>query len=212
MQPEEFVREILVRRLHTKYLTAGSDFRFGYQRKGDGRLLMQLGKKYGFQVVLMEKEQEGGKDISSTWIRELLTEGDIRMVNRLLGYPYFVQGIVSQGNRLGRTIGVPTINVYPQGEKLVPPSGVYVTRAILKGRIYKGVTNVGYKPTIHEQKKQLGMETHLFDCAEELYGEPVRVYFLEFLRPEQQFGSLQELRGQLERDIQKSKQYFQQIL
>ncbi len=212
MEPEDFVKEVLVDRLHTRYVTAGVDFRFGHHRRGDGALLKDLSKRYGFEVDLVEKETQDGKEISSSWVREALTAGDIPLVNKLLGYRYSIAGKVMQGNRLGRKLGMPTLNILPGAEKLLPPNGVYASLAVVEGHLYRGVTNIGLKPTIAETRKQLGVETHLFGFDRELYGTEISVSLCVYLRPERKFPDISCLKRQISRDIDAGKQYFSQIL
>ena len=150
MEPEAFVKEYLVDRLHGEYLAVGPDFRFGYQRKGTPQLLQELGKVYGFYTEIVEKEKYGNRDISSTYIREELEKGHMEEVNRLLGYIYFTKGEIVHGRQLGRTIGIPTANLIPPSIKKLPPNGVYITESVIQGKIYQGITNVGYKPTVKE--------------------------------------------------------------
>ena len=168
MEPEAFVKEYLVDRLHGEYLAVGPDFRFGYQRKGTPQLLKELGEKYGFVQKSWKKEKYKDKDISSTYIREELDQGHIEEVNQLLGYPYFTKGEIVHGRQLGRTIGIPTANLIPPSEKKLPPNGVYITESMIQGKTYQGITNVGYKPTVKENF--LGVETYLFSCNADLYG------------------------------------------
>ena len=209
MEPEAFVKEYLVDRLHGEYLAVGPDFRFGYQRKGTPQFLEELGKKYGFYTEILEKEKYEGRDISSTYVREELDQGHIEKVNQLLGYPYFTKGEIVHGRQLGRTIGIPTANLIPPSEKKLPPNGVYITESIIQGRTYQGITNVGYKPTVKENF--LGVETYLFSCNADLYGQEAEVKFYRYLRPEVKFASLEELKNQMMKDIQKGKDYFNGI-
>ena len=209
MEPEAFVKEYLVDGLHGEYLAVGPDFRFGYQRKGTPQLLKELGEKYGFRTEILEKEKYKDKDISSTYIREELDQGHIEEVNRLLGYPYFTKGEIVHGRQLGRTIGIPTANLIPPSEKKLPPNGVYITESMIQGKTYQGITNVGYKPTVKENF--LGVETYLFSCNADLYGQEAEVKFYRYLRPEIKFASLEELKNQMMKDIQKGKDYFNGI-
>ena len=160
MEPEQFVKEFLVDRLHVSYLAVGPDFRFGYERKGTPQLLEQMGKTYGFSVEIVEKLTDGEREISSTYVREELEKGNIEKVNKLLGYEYFTRGEIVHGRQLGRTIGVPTANLIPPTTKKLPPNGVYITVSRIGEKEYGGITNVGYKPTVKENF--LGVETNLF--------------------------------------------------
>ena len=210
MEAEDFVREILVNRLHAKSIVVGKDFHFGYKRGGDATLLLWLQKKYGFQVEVVEKEQYKGRDISSTYIREALHDGNVKLANELLGYRYYVSGIVLHGRQIGRTIGMPTTNLLPPQEKLLPKDGVYLTRTFVKEDEYYGITNVGYKPTVGGETRR-GVETYLFDFDGDLYGQDLMVEFIEFRRPEQKFQSLDELKAHILSDMNWGKSVARQI-
>lgn len=207
MEPEDFV-EMLIGRLHVKSMAVGTDFHFGYHRRGDFRLLQRLAKTYGYEVKIVEKVRENGREISSTYIREEISGGRIERANQLLGYSYFVQGTVVHGKEIGRTLNIPTLNLLPPEEKLLPPFGVYVTRTRIDGRAYGGITNVGCKPTIAGENPT-GVETHLFDFREMIYGKEIKVEFLHSVRPEQKFHSLGELKAQMERDLALGKNYWE---
>ncbi len=208
MTPEEFVKRVLVRQMHAAWVVVGPDFRFGYQRKGDVACLQKLGQAYGFQVEVLQKEREQDRPISSTYIREQLNEGHMETVNRLLGYEFSTTGQVVHGRGLGHTIGIPTANLIPPKEKLMPPNGVYATRSKFPHREYLGVTNVGYKPTVGGEDF-LGVETYLFDCHENLYGVSSTVSFCHFLRYERKFASLEQLKEQLlNTDVSQAKEFF----
>lgn len=202
MEPEQFVKEYLVDRLHAEFIAVGPDFRFGYGRRGTPQMLSELGKVYDFQVTILEKEKDGERDISSTYVREELEQGNIEKVNHLLGYTYFTRGEIVHGRQLGRTIGIPTANLIPPDIKKLPPNGVYITESLIGDRLYQGVTNVGYKPTVKENF--LGVETYLFSCNEDLYGQEAEVRFYHYLRPETKFAALEELKQQLNKDVENS--------
>lgn len=207
MEPEVFV-ETIVKNLNVKYLVVGKDFHFGHNRRGDYRMLQKYARECGYEVKVVDKIQENGRDISSTFIREEIAAGNIEKANLLLGYEFFVEGMVLHGERLGRSVlGIPTINLLPPEEKLLPPSGVYVTVIECDGIRYQGITNVGCKPTI-EGKHPIGVETHLFDVSENMYGKEVRVSFLHRVREEQKFDSLESLKAHMEQDIRYGKRYF----
>ena len=207
MQAEEFIAWI-VKSLHVKQIVVGTDFRYGYQRKGDYLLLQRLEKKYGYQTVVVDKLKEDGKDVSSTYIRNLLCEGNLQKANRLLGYPFFMRGEVVHGQALGRTIGIPTLNMIPSEDKMLPPNGVYITRVKMDEKNYCGVTNIGCRPTVSDTK-QISVETYVIDFSEQIYGKTVSVEFLSFLREERKFEHLSELKSQMEKDIDAAKMYFQ---
>ena len=130
MAAEDFIEKI-ARQLHVKCMVVGEDFRFGYQRRGDCHMLLEYAKQYGYEMIVVEKMQEEERDISSTFVREEIAKGNIEKANHLLGYRYYVTGVVEHGNRIGRTIGIPTINQMPPDEKLLPPNGVYITEVYI---------------------------------------------------------------------------------
>lgn len=212
MEAKDFVA-LAVRRLHIKSLAVGTDFRFGHKRQGDDKLLRELAGQFGYELNVVDKQKEDGRDISSTFIREELLAGRLKRASKLLGYPYFVQGIVVHGNEIGGALlGIPTVNLLPPEEKLLPPFGVYLTKVTIYGHgagraAYHGVTNVGCKPTV-EGKNPVGVETHLLGFDGLLYGRRIRVEFLERVRAEMKFGSLGELKRQMCRDIA----YAQEVL
>ena len=170
MEAEEFVRKILVERLHVRYLAVGTDFRFGCQRRGDYRLLQRLSAECGYEVEVVEKACWQGEEISSSRIRRELEQGRMELVNQLLGYAYSVTGEVLHGRKIGRTLGMPTTNIVPSERKLLPPNGVYATRTVIAGELFEGITNIGYKPTVGAEPRK-GVETYLFDLDRNLYGE-----------------------------------------
>ena len=200
MEPEDFVKEVLAGQMKTAYVAVGKDFRFGYQRRGDCRLLQDMGSRLGFRVDVIEKEKSHGRDISSTYVREALHEGNIPLANELLGYCYFVSGEVLHGRQIGRTLGLPTTNLLPPPSKLLPPNGVYLTRTMMEEGDFYGITNIGYKPTVGGETHK-GVETFLFDFSGDLYGRHLKVEFLEFERPEQKFQSLDALKARILSDV-----------
>ena len=206
MEPEQFVEKILVEQLHVKYIAVGPDFRFGHNRKGSVGLLKQLARVYGYEIEVLEKECLEDKVISSTYVRHMLESGEMETVHKLLGYPYYVSGTVVHGRALGRTIGIPTINLIPDEEKMLPPNGVYLTKTMFGHENYFGITNIGVKPTISGDEAK-GIETHLFDFDGNLYDQQLLVAFYAFERPERRFESLEELQKQLEEDVRWGKIY-----
>ncbi len=204
MPAEEFVSTVLVKEMNAKAVVAGTDCGFGYQRAGNIELLKKLAPEWGYEVIVIEKEQEDHRDISSTFIREELSKGNIRKANELLGEPYSIHGTVVHGNHIGGSVlGFPTANLIPPPEKHLPLFGVYVSQTVVDGRVYGGVTNIGRKPTV-EGEFPVGVETFLFGLDEDIYGKKIEVRLLDFIRPEKKFGSLQELKEQIERDKQTS--------
>ncbi len=195
---EAFISDVLAGRLRARFVIAGEDFRFGYERRGDDRLLRNMEKQFGYRTEIVPEVLEGGEPVSSTRIRNALELGNMEEVRNLLGYDYYVTGKIIHGRRLGRTIGVPTINQIPGRTKLLPPNGVYVSETVLEGRFLRGITNIGTKPTVGGHF--VGAETYLFDFSGNVYDENAEVRLLHFLRPETRFGSLEELKNQITKD------------
>ena len=203
MEPEKFISWI-TKALSIRHIVVGTDFCFGRNRAGNTEVLRAFESRYGYETIVVEKLCENGREISSTFVRECLKNGDLSHANRLLGYPYFVCGTVSHGSGIGHTIGVPTINLNPPPDKLLPVFGVYLCDVRIDRICYRGVGNVGVKPTISGSRNP-GIEVFLFDFSGDLYGKEVRVDFLSFLRPEMRFDSTEALRIQLLRDIETAK-------
>ena len=206
MEAEAFVKEILVDRLKAVHFVVGPDFHFGKNRKGSPEFLKQLGETLGFTVEILSKEMDGERVIGSSYIREELRQGRIEKANQLLGYTYFITGQVVHGRHQGSGFGFPTINLIPSPEKLLPPRGVYASRTKIAGKVYRGVSNLGVKPTVRGTFE--GLETYLFRCDEDLYGREARVELLAFLRPEEKFPSVEALKQQLRKDVKAAERIF----
>ncbi|MCC8142095.1 MAG: bifunctional riboflavin kinase/FAD synthetase [Lachnospiraceae bacterium] len=209
MEPDEFLR-FLTSRIDVKQIAVGTDFRFGRDRKGSCRDLIEREREFGYQTVVVDKVMDQGKDISSTRIREHIQNGEMEEANRLLGYSYFLTAGVQHGSGVGRRIGAPTVNQLPPENKLLPKNGVYVSVAVLDDRCWYGVSDIGYKPTI-EGEHPLGVETHLFDFDEEVYDREIRVAFLSYLRPEQRFDSVSDLSRQVAKDCENAQNICENI-
>lgn len=208
MTPEDFVAVVLVGQMHAKAIVAGTDCGFGYRRAGNAELLKRLAPKYGYQAIIIEKEQDEHRDISSTYVREELDRGNIEKANELLGEPYAIHGIVVHGRHIGSSVlGFPTANILPPPEKHLPPFGVYVSRVLVDGTYYGGVTNIGRKPTI-QGDNPIGVETFIIGLEEDLYGKNIEVQLLNFERPEQKFAALEELQARIELDKQYAAEYL----
>lgn len=206
LEPEEFIR-LLVENFHMKYLVCGTDFSFGRMGRGNAKMLEELSKTYGFTLEVVEKLQKDHRDISSTYVREEIAAGNIEKGNELLGYEYFVWGEIVHGYHLGSKMGMPTINLIPPEDKLLPKNGVYVTKIEIEHHIYHGVTNVGVKPTVTGEN-QMGIETHILDFDQDVYEKDARVVFLSHIRDEKKFDSVEELFSQMERDKKTALSYF----
>ncbi len=206
MSPESFVKEVLAERMEARFVAAGSDLSFGAKGAGNAALLKSMAKSLEFEVKIIDKVCFQEREISSTYVREQVEAGNMAQVERLLGMPYPVAGKVVPGMHLGRTLGFPTVNLLPGENKLLPPNGVYFSRVCLQGKRYRAVSNVGYKPTVAEERI-LGVESYLYDFDREVYGEDAEVYLLAFRRPEKRFDSVEALKAQLAEDIAAGAQY-----
>lgn len=206
MEAEEFIRKILIETLHAAYIVVGTDFMFGHNKRGSAEMLKEYAPIYGYQVDVIEKETYEGDVISSTYIKEVMKEGKIGLANALFGYPYQMTGFVEHGRKLGRTLGFPTMNVVPEEKKIMPRFGVYVCRIQVDGNWYYGIGNVGVKPTVDDSSKVL-VEVFVFDYEGNAYEKEVTVEFLEFVRPEMKFGSIEELKNRVDADILYGRSY-----
>lgn len=210
-EPEEFVREILVRKMNTRFLAAGRDLSFGRGGKGDSRLLESMADELGFRVQIIDKVYHQNREISSTYVREMVEKGDMQGAGELLGRYYSFEGTVERGNRLGRRLGMPTMNLYPRPEKLLPPWGVYYSRLLYEGGMYPGITNIGRKPTVNDTEA-VSVETYLYDFDRDMYGKDIVTELLQFKRPERKFKDIVELKAQMEKDIAQGRIFHKQII
>ncbi|MCX7710955.1 MAG: bifunctional riboflavin kinase/FAD synthetase [Clostridia bacterium] len=207
MSPEEFVKKILVNKLKAKIAVAGFDYHFGYKGEGDVQLLKELGKKYKFKVIVIPSIKIDDEVVSSTKIRQYVAKGSMNRVFNLLGRHYSITAEVVSGRRVGNTIGFPTANINPEGYLVLPQNGVYITKTLLNGVLYKSITNIGYNPTF-EAEKRLTVETHIIDFERDIYGEKIEVFFLKKIRDERKFSSINELKDQIKSDMQKAREFF----
>ena len=199
LEPDEFVERILVDRCGLTELVIGHDHGFGRGRRGDITTLPALGSRLGFTVDVVDPVVDAdGEPVSSSRIRAAITASDFASAARWLGRPYRVSGTVQVGAQRGRTIGVPTLNVLPPPDKHLPPDGVYAVRVEWGGGVAAGMMNQGPRPTVGDPTRW--MEANLFDFEEDLYGRAVRIEWVARLREVRKFGSLSDLRAQLERD------------
>lgn len=198
--PEDFVIDILCGRMNAKFVAAGTDLSFGAKGKGNFALMSSLARHLGFEARKIDKIERNGKVISSTLIRSLVEEGNMEEAAACLGAPYRITGKIVHGRALGRRIGIPTLNQLPPSDKLLPPFGVYYSEVRADGRIFKGMTNIGTKPTVTKESK-VTVETYLYNFSGDLYGETAEVGLLTFRRPEKQFSGIDELKSTMEEDI-----------
>lgn len=198
---------MLAQKYRAGWLVAGHDFRFGHKNAGTPALLCKKAAQLGMGCDIIPAVTLDGVTVSSTYIRELLQQGDAEQARRFLGYPYAITGEVRHGKGLGRTIGAPTLNVIPAGGLLIPAYGVYATRVSIAGRQYNAVTNVGVRPTVDENGG-VTVESHLLDVSEQLYGKECRVEFLKCLRPERRFADLGALQAQIAKDMSDARAFL----
>ncbi len=202
---EYFVDEVLLKRIGMKELVVGYDYAFGKGRAGNIPFLEKQGESKGFSVAVVNAYYTQGILVSSTRIRQLLAGGDMGEARRLLGRYYQIRGEVQFGKqRGGKEIGFPTANLKFADEDLVPRYGVYVSQVICDGKCYGGIINIGCNPTFGEQA--LVAETHIFDFNQDIYGKPIKVNLLEFLRSERKFEGIKELASQISKDVIRAKQ------
>lgn len=206
IRPLDFIEQLLCRQMHAAYIAAGTDVSFGAKGEGDAQLLLHMAEKSGYEVRLIDKVCYNGKVVSSTSVREQVIAGHMEEAGCLLGEAYSIWGCVMHGNRFGRTMGMPTVNLMPPDNKLLPPKGVYYSEVFLEGRKHAGITNIGYKPTV-SSSKQMGVETYIYDFDKEIYGAQIKVALLGFKRGEKRFLNTDELRTQMAKDIGEGRLY-----
>ncbi|MGD8430206.1 MAG: bifunctional riboflavin kinase/FAD synthetase [Ectothiorhodospiraceae bacterium] len=205
MSAEDFASRILVERLGVRYLMVGDDFRFGRGREGDYRLLGEVARSSGFELTRMPTVALDSERVSSTRVREALSAGDLASAKRLLGRAYTVSGRVAHGDALGRELGWPTANLaFKHGR--CPLGGIFVVEVRGVDGSRPGVASVGTRPTVGGTRQLL--EVHLLDYAGDLYGRHIEVRFLEWLRGEEHFESLDELKEQIGRDVVRAREFF----
>ncbi len=197
LTPEEFIKSI-IHFYNAKGLVVGFNYRFGYKNLGDVELLKKLSSELNFELYIMDPVKLSGEIISSSKIRHHILEGEVSEATKLLGRPYMMEGKVIKGKQFGHTIGFPTINLDYDKKFILPCGGVYYTIVEYKGIYYKGITNVGYNPTV--KGKKLSIETHILDFDKFIYDENVRIYFKTKFRDEKKFNSIEELIEVLKKD------------
>ncbi|NEP58375.1 MAG: bifunctional riboflavin kinase/FAD synthetase [Symploca sp. SIO2G7] len=212
LSPQQFVEKILVKHLGVKWVSVGEDFRFGHQRAGTSADLKAIASSYGIDVTIVSLQTCQGERISSSVIRQALEQGNITQANQRLGRPYNLTGLVVKGQQLGRTIGFPTANLELPPEKFLPRQGVYGVRVAapsLSSTISSqpGVMNIGMRPTV--SGTALSVEIHLLDWSGDLYGQTLIVSLEQFLRPEQKFASLDNLKAQIQADCAVARAFFE---
>jgi len=207
LSPENFVKKILLDKLKISYLLVGDDFRFGSKRSGNKASLEKMAKKYRFGFSTVAIKSYGSLVYSSSSVRDFLRNGYPDQASIILGYEYFIDGKIIPGNQNGRKIGFKTANIKPQG-LFLPKKGVYASYATVEGfnKRFKSITNLGLRPTVDEQEL---LEVHLFDFDEDIYYKNIKVYLKKYIRPQIKFNNLEELKKQIEIDVQKTKEILE---
>ncbi len=206
IRAQEFLRDVVVDRLHAKEVYLGRGFAFGHNREGNIELLRQVSDRLGFCADEVPEVRLRGRRVSSSRIRELLQHGQVNLARRMLGRPYGVEGRVVRGDERGAALGFPTANLHPQN-RVIPRGGVYVTATLIDEQWRRSVTNIGTRPTF-ETAAETSVETFIMDWSGDLYGDVVRVRFLHRLRDEKKFNSVDELKSQIEHDVARAENYF----
>lgn len=202
--PEDFVRQLVANSRPLQEICVGHEWSFGKGRAGNLALLKQLGATLHFDVVGVPAVTMDGEVLSSTAIRSAVAEGDLSKAAKMLGREYTILGTVKPGEKLGRKLGFPTANLSAHSEQF-PPDGVYVAEARVQGELYRGVANLGYRPTVSAGKPERLLELHLFDLNKDIYGEEMEVRFLRYLRAEQKFENVEALKAQIARDVEEAR-------
>ena len=206
LSAEEFVNSVVRQELGATCVVVGENFRFGKDRSAGIEELQAICSKWGIDVVIIDTVHLEDETVSSTYVRKLLSEGNVSLAKEYLGRCFFIYGTVSEGKHLGRTLGFPTVNIYPGSGTIVPARGVYATGVVCDGAKYPAITNVGVNPTV-EDGKNIKVETHIFAEIDNWYGKEIQIEFYDFIRPEIQFSHMDELKKQVEEDKKKAKDY-----
>jgi riboflavin kinase/FMN adenylyltransferase len=207
-QAHDFYEKIICNKIGIRDLVIGYDHMFGHDREGNFEMLKKLAKEFNFGVHRVEEIDVEGKPVSSTRIRKAMAEGRIDEANRLLGYEYSFEGIVVEGDKVGRTIGFPTVNLKPVKEnKVMPNDGIYCVKVKHNNEVYFGMMYVGYRPTLTEGKVR-ALEVNIFDFEKKVYGDKLTISFLVKLREDKKFDSKEELIEQIKKDKEDSLKYI----
>jgi riboflavin kinase/FMN adenylyltransferase len=204
LSPRDFVREFLLDKIGARAVVVGHSVSFGYKRAGNASVMVELGREFGFEAIVVGPIRVNqSEDVSSTRVREVILKGDLKRAADLLGRYHFLSGTVIRGRERGRQIGFPTANLACETECL-PPDGVYASRVLLDDGAYPAITNIGMRPTFAESQRSI--EAHIFDFDRDLYGQKIRLELIERVRPEQKFPSAEALGRQIALDIQRVKE------
>lgn len=198
---ERFLNEIVLKPMNPCAMVVGYDFAFGANREGSLEYLENFCKKMNIELAIIPPVRERGEIVSSSLLRSIVQDGQIEFASKLLGRPFYIKGIVEKGHGRGKKIGFPTANVFTQAE-CYPKKGVYLCRTLIRGKVFKSLTNVGNNPTFQDQTRHpIMVENHILDFDDDIYGESIKVEFLEYLREEKKFSGVEELVAQITKDV-----------
>ena len=206
--PKLFVTQ-LKNKLGFTHLVVGPDFALGKDREGNVSKLQELSQEMGYFLDVLQPLESGGYTVSSSLVREALTNGEVEEASRLLGRPYLLRGRIVHGDGRGRSIGIPTANLAYWKEQALPKNGVYVCTAIIDGETWESVVNIGYRPTFNDQKPNLHIEAHLIGFQGNIYGSELELLFIHHLRDEKRFTGIDELLAQIRQDINRAQTMLQ---
>jgi riboflavin kinase/FMN adenylyltransferase len=207
LTPEEFIEKVLMEKLKAQNICVGFNFFFGHKAAGNGETLKQLSTKYGYQAEIVEPVMYDGQTVNSSVIRKLLSDGEIEKAEHLLGYPYFLKGVVVKGKGIGRSVlGIPTANVAVSPRKLLPKNGVYSCEVKVRDEKHIGVVNLGTRPTFDNGTQSI--EVHILNFSDDIYEESLELNFKTFLREERKFDGIEQLKQQILADIEQCKTIF----
>ncbi len=201
LSPEEFVQKVLIEKLSAAHVVAGENFTFGKNKSGNAEMLKKLCAENDIECTIMPYKTIGETVVSSTEIRKMITEGDIRSANEYLGRRYGYSGVVKPGTQIGVKLGYPTANITPDENIILTPNGVYASLAVIDGKTYKAITNIGIAPTF--DKTKMLIETNILDFDGDIYNKEIRIFLVDMIRQEQKFASSDELSLQIAKDIEK---------
>lgn len=204
----DFINDVLIDKLHAKGVCCGFNYNFGAGGKGTSRTLVGKGKELGFTTYVQNPVEVEGEIVSSSLIRKNIESGNMIKASRLLGHPYRVTGIVTEGNKLGRSFEMPTANISLEAERIVPPNGVYYTRTEIDGRQYNSISNIGVKPTIGNYAKSI--ETNIFGLQKDIYGKRIKVEFYHWKREEKKFDDINDLVEQIKTDAHEAEMWWKE--
>jgi riboflavin kinase/FMN adenylyltransferase len=207
----QFIQEYLVNGINVQHLVLGFNHQFGKDREGNFENVLKLAEKYQFKAEKVDQLTLNAQVVSSSSIRRLLVEGNVEKANAFLGYPYFVDGQVGSGKRLGRTIGYPTANIqHISTKKLIPADGVYAVQVKIGDNVHQGMVNIGSRPTVNDNLVNKSIEVHILDFSNDIYSQRLRLFFIDRIRDEKKFSGLEELKSQLIQDEQKARKLIEQ--